>query len=101
MLQTSGVPGSERRTRLGSVTAGRSFSQIDAGDSSRSIVLPSDLDIFAWPSSPMMRRVGVSNALGSGKNPGGSAAPFLGAVFAARGVSNRAFHLRAISRDSS
>ena len=31
------------------------------------MVLPSDLDILALPSSPMMRRVGVSSGCGSGK----------------------------------
>jgi hypothetical protein len=67
MLHTSGVPGSVRRTRAGSVTAGRSFAQIDSGGSSRPIVFPMDFDIFACPSSPMMRRVGVRSACGSGK----------------------------------
>ena len=67
MLQTSGVPGSVLRMRLGSVTAGRSFAQIASGDSSRPIVLPIDFDIFAWPSSPMMRRVAVSSGFGSGR----------------------------------
>jgi hypothetical protein len=39
----------------GSVTAGRSFSQMLSGDSSSPIVFPIDFDIFACPSSPMMR----------------------------------------------
>ena len=60
-------PGSVRRTRLGSVTAGRSFAQTSSGDSSKPTVLPIDFDILAWPSRPMMRRVGVNSAAGSGK----------------------------------
>jgi hypothetical protein len=55
------------RTRAGSVTAGRSFAQIASGDSSRPTVFPIDFDIFACPSSPMMRRDGVSSGRGSGK----------------------------------
>ncbi len=62
MLQTSGVPGSVRRTRLGSVTAGRSFSHT-AGNGSRSpTVLPADFDIFPEPSRAITRRDGVSAA---------------------------------------
>jgi hypothetical protein len=57
-------------------------------DSSSPIVLPIDFDIFACPSSPMMRRVGVSSGCGSGKYGRSSGA-------------KRAFHRRAISRDSS
>src|SRR5438105_15625991 len=105
MLQTSGVPGSVRLTLFGSVTAGFSFSQTDFGSSSKSTVLPSDLDIFAWPSSPMMRRAGVSRPLGSGKNPGSDSDPAPLALFDTRffpaGVSNRAFHFRAFSRHRS
>ena len=52
MLQTSGVPGSVFRTRAGSVTAGRSFSQIDSFSSRSPIVLPSDFDIFAGRRAP-------------------------------------------------
>ena len=67
MLHTSGVPGSVRFTRLGSVTAGRSFSQICSEDSSKPTVFPIDFDIFAWPSRPMILGVCVSNGFGSGK----------------------------------
>jgi hypothetical protein len=88
MLHTSGVPGSVLRTRAGSVTAGRSFAQIASDSSSRPMVFPIDLDIFACPSSPMMRRVGVSSGFGSGNSGASSGA-------------KRAFHLRATSRDSS
>ena len=47
MLQTSGLPGSLRVTRAGSVAAGLSFSQIVSGDSNRPIVLPRLFDILA------------------------------------------------------
>ena len=49
----------------------------------------------------MMRFAGVSNALGSGKKPGASLSPVRNMFLAAEGTSNLAFHLRAISRDSS
>ena len=63
----SGSPLSVFRWRAGSVTAGRSFSQIASGSSSSPIVLPSDFYIFDCPSSPTIRRVGVRRACGSGK----------------------------------
>ena len=67
MLQISGLPGSFRVTRAGSVLAGRSFCQISSGVSSSPMVLPRLLDILAWPSSPMIRLASVSSALGSAK----------------------------------
>src|SRR5207302_5757050 len=47
MLQTSGLPGSLRVTRAGSVAAGLSFSQMVSGESNRPIVLPRLFDILA------------------------------------------------------
>ena len=67
MLHTSGVPGSVFLIRFGSVTAGRSFTQISSGDSRRPIVLPIDFDIFPWPSSPRIFGVDDSSASHSGK----------------------------------
>src|SRR3989441_414407 len=69
MLQMSGLPGSLRVTRAGSVAAGLSFSQMSSGGSSSPMVLPRLFDIFAWPSSPSTRFAVVSCACGSGKNP--------------------------------
>ena len=67
MLQISGVPGSFFVTRAGSVFAGRSLAQISSGVSSTPMVLPLLFDIFASPSSPMMRRAVDSIGCGSGK----------------------------------
>src|SRR5213080_3066898 len=67
MLQMSGLPGSFRVTRAGSVAAGLSFSQMVSGESSKPMVLPKLLDIFAWPSSPKTRFAVDSSACGSGK----------------------------------
>ena len=64
MLQTSGLPGSFRVTRAGSVLAGRSFCQISSGESSSPMVLPRLFDILAWPSRPMIRFASVSSGLG-------------------------------------
>src|SRR2546425_2132684 len=47
MLQMSGLPGSLRVTRAGSVAAGLSFSQIVSGVSNRPMVLPRLFDILA------------------------------------------------------
>src|SRR2546425_2993324 len=66
-LQMSGLPGSLRVFRAGSVAAGRSFSQIESGGSNRPIVFPRLLDILACPSSPSTRRAVESCAWGSGK----------------------------------
>ena len=66
-LQTghfSGVPGSLRFTRAGSVGMVRIFFATDSGSSRRAMVLPYDLDIF-WPSSPGMRGASVSSTSGS------------------------------------
>ncbi len=67
MLQTSGLPGSFRVTRAGSVLAGRSFCQISSGVSNSPMVFPRLFDILAWPSRPMIRLASVSSAWGSGK----------------------------------
>src|SRR2546430_1878578 len=60
MLQMSGLPGSFRVTRAGSVAAGLSFSQMISAVSKRLIVLPRLFDILSWPSSPL--RVGDGRA---------------------------------------
>src|SRR5256886_10555925 len=65
-LQMSGLPGSFRVTRAGSVAAGLSFSQMVSGESKRAIVLPRLFDILAWPSSPRTRFAVESRACGSG-----------------------------------
>src|SRR5207237_829375 len=75
-LQMSGLPGSFRVTRAGSVAAGLSFSQMVSGESKRAIVLPRLFDILAWPSSPRTRFAVESRACGSG-----SENPFANRVF--------------------
>src|SRR5437762_10685651 len=62
MLQMSGLPGSFRVTRAGSVAAGLSFSQMVSGESKRAIVLPRLFDILAWPSSPRTRFAKMSKS---------------------------------------
>ncbi|MNC92363.1 hypothetical protein D3C83_87710 [compost metagenome] len=69
------------------MTAGRSFSHICSGVSNKPMVFPMDFDIFACPSSPTIRRVGVSFGCGSGKS-GASG-------------ENRVFQFRAMTRESS
>src|SRR5256886_17145391 len=81
-LQMSGLPGSFRVTRAGSVAAGLSFSQMVSGESKRAIVLPRLFDILAWPSSPRTRFAVESRACGSG-----SENPFANRVFQRRGGS--------------
>src|SRR5712672_3980450 len=54
----SGLPGSVRFTRAGSVGMVLIFFAIDSGSSRREIVLPYDLDIFC-PSRPGMREASV------------------------------------------
>src|SRR6266568_4531573 len=88
MLQMSGLPGSFRVTRAGSVAAGLSFSQMVSGESNKPMVFPKLLDIFARPSSPRTRFAVDRSACGSGK-----AKPPL--------FAKRAFQRRAISRISS
>ena len=78
MLHTSGVPGSVLPDALGIRDRRPSLAQIDSGDSSRPTVLPIDFDIFACPSSPMTRGVGVSSGSGSGKNCFALVGPILG-----------------------
>src|SRR3989441_8320254 len=93
MLQMSGLPGSFRVTRAGSVAAGLSFSQMVSGESKRAIVLPRLFDILAWPSSPRTRFAVESRACGSG-----SENPFANRVFQRRAVSrNRAGGLGLVS----
>ena len=67
MLHISGIPGSFRVTRAGSVLAGLSFCQISSGLSSSPIVLPRLLDILAWPSRPVIRLASVRIGLRLGK----------------------------------
>src|SRR5271169_1810933 len=62
---TSGLPGSLRRTRAGSVTMVFNFCRTTGSGSVSRIVLPYDLDILR-PSVPGSLGVGVSNAFGSG-----------------------------------
>ena len=63
--QTSGLPGSERRTRAGSVTIVLSFCRTTGSGSVSMIVLPYDFDILR-PSVPGNLAAGVSKACGSG-----------------------------------
>src|SRR5207247_380605 len=85
-LHMSGLPGSFRVTRAGSVAAGLSFSQMVSGESKRAIVLPRLFDILAWPSSPRTRFAVESRACGSGSEDPSA---------------NRVFQRRAMSRLSS
>src|SRR5205807_9482864 len=64
--QTSGLPGSVRRTRAGSVTIVLSFCRRTGSGSLIRIELPYDFDIFR-PSVPGNFGDGVSSACGSGK----------------------------------
>ncbi len=84
MLHTSGLPGSVRRTRAGSVAAVRSLSQIAFSGSRRLMVLPRLFDILALPSRPSSLGVVEKSGCGSAK-----VSP------------KRAFHRRTISRASS
>ena len=84
MLHFSGVPGSVRLTRAGSVAAVRSLSQTAASGSASAMVLPTLFDIFVCPSSP--RIFGVVENSGSGS---------------ANVSPNRALKRRTISRASS
>ena len=67
MLHFSGVPGSLRRTRAGSVFAGPTLAQIRSLVSIRPMKLPLLLLILESPSSPITRGVLVSFAWHSGK----------------------------------
>ena len=64
--QTSGLPGSLRRLRAGSVTMGLTLAAIASGVSDRKMALPSDFDILR-PSVPGTLGISVSFAPGSGK----------------------------------
>src|SRR5687768_1542415 len=70
--QISGLPGSVRRFRAGSVTIGRTFWRMTSGESASSMSLPYDFDIFR-PSVPGTFGISVSLASGSG-NTGPKAA---------------------------
>src|SRR2546428_329823 len=63
---TSGLPGSERRLRAGSVIMGRTLARIVSGGSASSMSLPYDLDILR-PSVPGTLGISVSLTSGSGK----------------------------------
>src|SRR5258707_10964066 len=63
---TSGFPGSERRTRAGSVTIVLSFCRTTGSGSVSIIVLPYDFDILR-PSVPGSLGTGVSRDCGSGQ----------------------------------
>src|SRR5580693_7120458 len=63
--QTSGLPGSLRRMRAGSVTIVFSFCRTTGSGSVSMIVFPYDFDIFR-PSVPGNFGVGVSKGWGSG-----------------------------------
>src|SRR5207245_8277395 len=65
--QISGLPGSVRRLRAGSVTIGRTLAVIVSAVSARSIVLLYDFDIFR-PSVPGTFGISVSFASGSGNS---------------------------------
>src|SRR2546430_9124039 len=95
MLQMSGLPGSFRVTRAGSVAAGLSFSQMVSGESKRAIVLPRLLDILAWPSSPRTRFAVESRACGSG-----SENPFANRVFQRRAISRSEEHTAELQSQS-
>ena len=56
-----------------------------------------DFDILDWPSSPMMRRVGVNIAFGSGKNSSRRSVP--SSDFPPVKRPNAAFQRRAMTRD--
>ena len=62
----SGLPGSLRRLRAGSVTIGRILARMTSGGSASSMSLPYDLDILR-PSVPGTLGISVSFASGSGK----------------------------------
>src|SRR5262249_29727109 len=64
--QTSGVPGSLRRLRAGSVTIRRMLARITSDGSASSMSLPYDFDILR-PSVPGTFGISVSLASGSGK----------------------------------
>ena len=64
--QTSGLPGSVRRTRAGSVTMVFSFCRTTGSGSVSRMVLPYDFDILR-PSVPGSLGAGVSKGCGSGK----------------------------------
>ena len=64
--QTSGLPGSVRRTRAGSVTMVFSFCRTTGSGSVSRMVLPYDFDILR-PSVPGSFGAGVSSGCGSGK----------------------------------
>ena len=64
--QTSGLPGSVRRLRAGSVTITLVLARMSASDSESVMALPYDLDILR-PSRPGMRGVGVRRAAGSSR----------------------------------
>src|SRR5262249_60938169 len=63
--QTSGFPGSERRTRAGSVTIVFNFWRTTGSGSVSMIVFPYDFDILR-PSVPGNLAAGVSSGYGSG-----------------------------------
>ena len=63
---TSGFPGSDRRTRAGSVTIVFNFCRTTGSGSVSITVFPYDFDIFR-PSVPGNFAAGVSSACGSGK----------------------------------
>ena len=67
MLHFSGVPGSVRLTRAGSVAAARSLSQIAFSGSASAMVLPRLFDILACPSSPRIFGVVENSGCGSAK----------------------------------
>src|SRR5581483_7577967 len=64
--QTSGLPGSDRRTRAGSVTMVFSFCRTTGSGSASMMVFPYDFDILR-PSVPGSLAAGVSKLCGSGK----------------------------------
>src|SRR5579871_6164512 len=64
--QSLGLPGSVRRTRLGSVTMGLIFWRITGSGSLSRMALLYDFDIFL-PSVPGSLGDGVKSACGSGK----------------------------------
>src|SRR6266850_234720 len=63
--QISGLPGSERRLRAGSVIIGRTLARIVSGESASSMSLPYDFDILR-PSVPGTLGISVSFTSGSG-----------------------------------